>query len=105
LLLEHFVLNEIYAHLQTKRKLYYWRDKREHEVDFILLPQKGNPLAIETKWKAEGFDPKNILAFRKRYPKGENFVVCFDVERGFSRRYNNLKVNFLNLPALIKEIV
>ncbi|MFO7980183.1 MAG: DUF4143 domain-containing protein [Candidatus Aminicenantes bacterium] len=38
LLWEHFVLNEILARNQ-ERRLHYWRDKRHHEVDFVL-PKK-----------------------------------------------------------------
>ncbi|MBI5096453.1 MAG: ATP-binding protein [Nitrospirae bacterium] len=36
ILWEHLVLNEIQAHLQS-RKVMYWRDKRGHEVDFVLI--------------------------------------------------------------------
>lgn len=100
---EHFVLSEIYAYLQSKR-VYYWRDKRGHEVDFILVPRAGSPVAIETKWKADNFDPKNLQAFRKQYQKGKNYVVSYDVDRSFLRRYNNLKVNYISLSHLIKEI-
>jgi len=32
---EHFVLNEMQAHMQA-REVRYWRDKRGHEVDFVL---------------------------------------------------------------------
>ncbi len=49
---EHFVLNEIMANLQTS-DVHYWRDKRGHEVDFVLTPRRGTTLAIEYKlWLA-----------------------------------------------------
>lgn len=101
LLWEHFVLNELYANLQTK-KIYYWRDKRGHEVDFIITHRGNNPTAIEVKWKTEDFDPKNLYAFRRRYPDGDNFVVSSDVERAFSRKYNGLKVKFIGLKQLVE---
>jgi hypothetical protein len=56
LLWEHYVLNELHAHLQSRRVL-YWRDKRGHEVDFIWQPRGGAPIAIECKWSAADFDP------------------------------------------------
>jgi predicted AAA+ superfamily ATPase len=34
---EHYVLNEIHAHFQTRR-INYRRDKRGHEVDYIIAP-------------------------------------------------------------------
>jgi predicted AAA+ superfamily ATPase len=45
---EHFVLNELTARLQTHR-INYWRDKRGHEVDFVLAERRNNFLAIECK--------------------------------------------------------
>lgn len=49
LLWEHYVLNEIQAHLQT-RQINYWRDKRGHEIDFVLARRNQPPIAIECKW-------------------------------------------------------
>ncbi len=102
ILWEHFVLNEIYGNLQTE-KVYYWRDKRGHEVDFVMTPKKGMPIAIECTWTYDGFEPKNLIAFRKRYPDGKNIVVAHNVDRAFSQRYENISVKFISLPALIKE--
>src|SRR5256886_3158391 len=36
---EHFVLNEIMARLQS-REVFYWRDKRGHEIDFVLASRR-----------------------------------------------------------------
>jgi predicted AAA+ superfamily ATPase len=66
---EHFVLNEMHAHLQSRRIL-YWRDKRGHEVDFIIITNT-TPLAIECKWSCSEFDPTNLKAFRRQYPEGD----------------------------------
>ena len=81
LLWEHIVLNEIQAELQT-RDIYYWRDKRGHEIDFILKERGTNTLTIiECKWKSSKDDitDRNLKAFLKRYPKSNvsylNFVV------------------------------
>lgn len=98
---EHFVLNEMLAHLQRK-EINYWRDKRGHEVDFVISHKTTAPTAIEVKWKAQDFNPKNIFAFRRRYPQGDNFVVSSDVDRMFSRKYNDLKVTFISLRELVE---
>ncbi len=100
---EHFVLNEIMAHTQS-RDIRYWRNKRGQEVDFVLTRARGLPIAIECKWAASGFSPRSLLAFRKQYPDGENFVVAHDVDRSFTSNYNGIQVKFMNLDALIAEM-
>lgn len=104
ILWEHFVLNEMHAETQS-RGILYWRDKRGHEVDFVLPGRKLEPIAIECKWSASDFDPTNLKAFRRQYPKGNNFVVASDVQRAFSRQYDTIHVRFVSLAALIREII
>jgi predicted AAA+ superfamily ATPase len=103
LLWEHFVLNEMHAYLQS-REIRYWRDKRGHEIDFVLARRRRSPLAIECKWSASNFDPGNLQAFRRCYPHGENLVVANDVERSFSRSYGDLSVRFVSLSELIEDL-
>ena len=99
---EHFVLNEMQAHLQS-RGIRYWRDKRGHEVDFVVV-QRKTPIAIECKWSASDFDPGNLQAFRRRYTKGDNLVVAQDVEQSFMRAYGDLAVRFLGLAELVRRL-
>ncbi len=103
LLWEHFVLNEMQAHLQS-RGIRYWRDKRGHEVDFVLAPLRKDPVAIECKWSATDFDPTHLKAFRRRYPRGESLVVTHDIERSFARTYGDVPVRFVNLRELIERL-
>jgi len=100
LLWEHFVLNELHGRLQN-RQIMYWRDKRRHEIDFVIERRGKPPIAIECKWKADGFDGKNLVAFRNQYSEGDNFVVASDVSRTFSRKHKGLKVIFLSLDDLL----
>ncbi len=102
LLWEHYVLNELHAAMQTRR-INYWRDKRGHEVDFVLARPGRPPLAIECKWTAAGFDPANAKAFHVQYPQAECVVVAHDVDRPFSRRYADVQVEFLGLAALLRR--
>ena len=100
LLWEHYILNELHGRLQF-RDIFYWRDKRGHEVDFVLA-HRGRPhMAIECKWSADDFDKRNIQAFRLQYSEGGNFVVAQDINRPFRRSYNNIIVDFINLETLI----
>jgi len=100
---EHFVLNEITARRQSL-ELLYWRDKRGHEVDFILAGRRNRPLALECKWSASDFDAANLHAFRRQYPQGENAVIAQDVDRPFTRNYGDIAVRFESLHALANMV-
>jgi len=103
LLWEHFVLNEMHAHLQTRR-INYWRDKQGHEVDFVLVRRGRAPIAIECKWSANHFDATPLKAFAARYPKAEHFVVAQDVDRGYKKRFGDLQVNITSLDNFIRYL-
>ena len=103
LLWEHYVLNEIHGRLQMRNVL-YWRDKRGHEIDFVIAEKGKPPVAIECKWSAADFDPGKLKLFRERYPEGDSFVAAADVEKQFVRNYKGIEVTFVSLPGLIKLI-
>jgi len=100
---EHFVLNELMARTQT-RDVSYWRDKRGHEVDFVLAARRKRPLALECKWSADSFDPANLRAFRQQHPHGENVVVARDVDRAFTRTFEDVRVRFESLEAFVTAV-
>jgi len=100
---EHFVLNEVQATRQI-RGLRYWRDKRGHEVDFVVAIRGEPPLAIECKWSADEFDPSGLAAFRRQYPEGDNYVVSHDVGRSYRRKHVGLDVRYLPLSSLINRL-
>lgn len=104
MLWEHFILNEMFAKLQS-RKISYWRDKQGHEIDFILVKRGQNPITIECKWKASSFDPSSLKVFRRLYPKGENYLVANDMNKEFVKRFDDLEVNVVNLESLLKAII
>ena len=100
LLWEHYVLNEIQAKLRAKR-VFYWRDKQKHEIDFILHKIRSQAvIAIECKWTASQFNPSNLKIFRRQYPEGENYVVARDVTNTYQKRYGDILVNFVNLKEI-----
>ncbi len=103
LLWEHFVLNELQAHTQS-REIRYWRDKRGHEVDFLWARRGRPPLAIECKWSARDFDGTNLQAFAGQYPGAECLVVAQDAKPAFQRKHGELRVKFLGLPELVEHI-
>ncbi len=104
ILWEHYVLNEIIARTQ-RRDIRYWRDKQGHEIDFILIPHRGQPpTTIECKWKSTRYEDRNLKKFRQAYPKGVNWVVCQDVNRPYSKKYDDLQIQFMGLPDLATRL-
>jgi predicted AAA+ superfamily ATPase len=103
ILWEHMVLNELCAH-GLKDLMRYWRDKRKREVDFVFLRRGKPPVAIEAKWKAEGADVSNLLAFKQGYPDAELMVVTEDVDRTFTRKHKGFAVCYISLPSLIRKL-
>jgi len=102
---EHYILNELTART-GRSQLFYWRDKRGHEIDFVRIPARSAPpVAIECKWSPDHFDPLNINIFRRRYPAGENWVVCRNLPHPFEKRVNDIVIQFLDLDHLIRKIV
>jgi len=104
LLWEHYVLNEMHAHLQTRR-INYWRDKQGHEVDFVLARRGRAPITIECKWSADDFDATALRAFATRYPKAEHYVVAQDVDRTYKKRFGDLQVTIVSLDNFIRLLV
>jgi predicted AAA+ superfamily ATPase len=101
---EHMVLNELHA-LRQVRDVMYWRDKQHHEVDFVIASRgRRAPVAIETKWRADDFDPSSLRVFRNQYPRGANYAVVAEGSRTTTKRFGELEVRFVSLAVLIEEL-
>jgi hypothetical protein len=100
---KHWVLNEICSRLQAL-EVQYWRDKRGHEVDFVIVSRNLGIVAIDCRWKARDFESGNLQAFRHHYPEGPTWVVCGDVVRGYMHNFGSLKAEFLSLEEMITRL-
>ncbi|MBN1114695.1 MAG: ATP-binding protein [Oligoflexia bacterium] len=96
---EHFTANEIAANLQA-RKIFYWRDKDGHEIDFVLYRDAKKPAAIEVKWQAAAFNGKNLAVFRKNHPNGENYLITHDTTEPYEKTYNGMNVRVCGIDAV-----
>lgn len=102
LLWEHFVLNELQAKLGI-RDIRYWRDKKGHEVDFVIPCRGKGIIAVEAKWKADAFSPEGLKALVRRYPEARCYVVASDVAEPYTKSLRGLKVRYVSLPTLVEE--
>ncbi|MFM7737716.1 MAG: ATP-binding protein [Alphaproteobacteria bacterium] len=107
LLLEHLVLGELASRFGAGR-VHYWRDKQQHEVDFVLeLGRRREVVAIECKVSAQRFDPAGLQAFRRKHPSGRNLVVTPRDGAASTRRFGATEVQvvpYLDFPAMLATI-
>lgn len=100
---EHFVLNELHAHLQH-RKINYWRDKLGHEIDFVLVAKNQKIIAIECKWRYAEPEIASFRAFAKIYPESEFFIVCSNINESFKKIIGGICVTFTNIVSLLNYL-
>ena len=113
LLWEQSVLNEMHGKLQI-RDVHYWRDKKGHQVDFVISKRGSEAIiAIECKFALSEKSMskqviknivKNFVVFRRNYPHGENFVVASDVDASFTRTYNAITLTFVSAQELLERL-
>lgn len=78
-------------------RVQYWRDKDQHEVDFVIPCGRRAVNAIECKWDAGRFDPSNLRAFRALHPEGVNFVVAANVMKPHTREVGGMTVTIAGI--------
>lgn len=106
ILWEQCILNELHGKLRT-RTINYWRDKKGHEIDFVLVDKNHkNIIGIECKFSSLNLDKieKNFEAFRKSYPEGENYIVTSDINKSFTKKHEGITLIFLNYKELISRL-
>ena len=93
----------VLEHLKARypeQAIAYWRDKRGHEVDFVLARRRDEVDVFECKWSPATFDPAGLRAFRRLYPKGGNFLVTPSGEPAYTREHDGLEVRVCTPSAL-----
>ena len=92
---EHLVLDTLKS--TQNKPIYFWRDKSQREIDFIIKGPGNAVDAYECKINPDSFNPKSLQVFRKIYPEGKNFVISPVVKEPFFKRYSDLSVAFSSL--------
>ena len=82
LLWEHLVLDSLrFRHLDDD--IFYWRDKSGREVDFVVRRGEGRLDTLECKIDPDEARPGSVIAFRRRYPLGRDYIVVPVVKQGY----------------------
>ncbi len=101
---EHFVLNELLVRLDLDRA-HYWRDKRGHEVDFVVARPGRDPIAVECKWsRARADELAGMAAFRRAYPEGENYVVTSEPASPLPVSASGVRALAVSLEGLVSRL-
>jgi predicted AAA+ superfamily ATPase len=100
LLWEHVALDVLRTRFYSSN-IYYWRDKSNREIDFIIKAPKGKVHTMECKINPDQFDPKTLRVFRSLYPEGDNFLISPKIKQSCKRRYDDLIVNLCSLDDLL----
>lgn len=95
LLWEHVVLEYLQAHVQDAA-VNYWRDKDEHEVDFVLQRNRNAVDVIECKWNPRALKTTGTKTFRAEYPLGSNYVLSPIDGAGYKKTVSGLEVYVCN---------
>jgi len=99
---EHLVLDTLIAAGLTH--IHFWRDKQQHEVDFVVPRGRDAADAIECKWNAAAFEMRGLAAFRAQYPKGRNFVVSPVTSPAYERIQDGHKIAILS-PRDLRQAI
>ncbi len=102
LLWEHLVLEFLQAHFPDTPPL-YWRDKKGHEIDFVLPRGRDDVDVIECKWSPSAFDATALAVFRKYYPKGRNYLVTPSTVPPYGKRFGPHEVTLCNPSGLLNN--
>jgi len=89
LLWEHLVLDTLRFRFADEN-IFYWQDKSQREVDFVIRHERGRIDVVECKINPDKLHVAPIEAFRRLYPEGENYVVSPVAKIPYRIRRNEL---------------
>jgi len=102
LLWEHLVLDTLLS--IPVRKVHFWRDKQQREMDFVIPRGRDVVDVIECKWNLDALETRGLAAFRANYPKGRNYVVSPSVTTPYARTTGEFAWEVTPVGHLRKEL-
>jgi hypothetical protein len=94
LLWEHLVLDMLRSHIPDNR-LFYWRDKSDREIDYVIKRVENAVDIIECKINPDHLSIKPIAVFREIYPIGNNYCYTPFTENPYVLEKNGLKIKYI----------
>jgi len=104
LLWEHLALDMLRTVIPDHR-IYYWRDKSNREVDFVIHRAEKTIDIIECKMNPDHFTSRNFIAFREIYPWGNNYCYSPVITSPFKKRSGEMEIRFIgSVNDIIKKL-
>ena len=75
ILWEHLVLDALRLRY-AESDIFYWQNKSNREVDFVIRREGGDLDAVECKINPDRVSSAAVSDFRQLYPLGDNYVVA-----------------------------
>lgn len=94
ILWEHLVLDMIRACIPYPH-IFYWRDKSNREIDFVIKRSTDAVDIIECKINPDHFSDYPVRVFREFYPQGNNFCISPYVKVKYSHKRKDLQINYI----------
>ncbi|MBN2610393.1 MAG: ATP-binding protein [Bacteroidales bacterium] len=94
LLWEHMVLDMLRSHVPDN-KLFYWRDKSDREIDFVIKRSVNTADIIECKINPDHLSLKPIAVFREIYPNGNNYCYTPFTDSPYVLDKNGFKIKYI----------
>ncbi|MDE0680542.1 MAG: ATP-binding protein [Gammaproteobacteria bacterium] len=99
LLWEHLVLDALRLRFPSEN-IFYWRDKAGREVDFVVRGSENHLDAFECKINPGELKPDGASEFRRRYPRGRNYVITPLCPNPYAMRRGGLEFTVCGISNL-----
>jgi len=92
---EHLVLDMLHVAFGN---VYYWTDKYQNEIDFIIKGTRGEVHTVECKINPDKYSPAAVEKFREFYPEGNNYCYSPHIRNHYKLSFENIEVSFQSFP-------
>jgi predicted AAA+ superfamily ATPase len=97
ILWEHLVL-DILRTCYPGNLIYYWRDKSDREIDFVIPRIGGEVDLYECKVNPGHFSVYPVAFFRSLYPNGRNVCICPFIRENYAVHFKEYRIDFIGTP-------
>ncbi len=104
ILWEHLVLDTLLSRFDESA-IYYWRDKPQREIDFVIRGDSENLDVYECKISPDEFSGDSVEVFRNKYPIGENYIVAPNVKSPYQIRRRDVVLTVCGTSMIGKELI
>jgi uncharacterized protein len=103
ILWEHLVLDTIRFCFDSG-SIFYWRDKSNREIDFVVKRNSSRIDIIECKMNADKINTNTIKTFRSIYPEGKNFLLSPYADKSYSILKDKIEIQITDINDFLNNM-